>query len=154
GLRQRIMIAMALMCGPDLLIADEPTTALDVTIQAQVLALLKELQQELGLAVILVTHDLGVVSRVADRVLVMYAGEAVEAAPPAEGSRTPCPPYPQRLLQCLPEVADAGKGRRLASIEGIVPSLTAASRGCAFAARCPYAMAVCRENDVALGSAG
>jgi peptide/nickel transport system ATP-binding protein len=154
GLRQRVMIAMALMCEPDLLIADEPTTALDVTIQAQVLALLKELQDELGLAVILVTHDLGVVSRVADRVLVMYAGEVVETAPKAGVFRMPCHPYTQRLLRCLPNLSAGMKGRRLASIEGTVPALTADIQECAFAERCPYAMAICREGGIALSDAG
>lgn len=143
GLRQRVMIAMALMCEPDLLIADEPTTALDVTIQAQVLSLLKRLQRDLGLAVILVTHDLGVVARVADRVMVMYAGQVVEQATVEELFARPCHPYTQGLMRCLP----GGKGaERLGTISGMVPAMIGDFEGCGFAARCPYAVADCRQG--------
>ncbi len=143
GLRQRVMIAMALMCEPDLLIADEPTTALDVTIQAQVLSLLKRLQRDLGLAVILITHDLGVVARMADRVLVMYAGEIVEQATAAELFARPCHPYTQGLMRCLPGRTHGG---RLGIIPGAVPSMIGAPEGCCFEARCAHAIAACREG--------
>ncbi len=143
GLRQRVMIAMALMCEPDLLIADEPTTALDVTIQAQVLSLLKRLQRDLGLAVILVTHDLGVVARMADRVLVMYAGEIVEQATAAELFSRPCHPYTQGLMRCLPGQAGSA---RLGTIPGMVPNMTGAFAGCCFVERCAYATADCRQG--------
>jgi len=143
GLRQRVMIAMALMCEPDLLIADEPTTALDVTIQAQVLSLLKRLQRDLGLAVILITHDLGVVARMADRVLVMYAGEIVEQATAAELFARPCHPYTQGLLRCLPGQGRAG---RLGTIPGAVPSMIGTPEGCCFAERCAHAIAACRKG--------
>lgn len=143
GLRQRVMIAMALMCEPDLLIADEPTTALDVTIQAQVLALLKRLQRDLGLAVILVTHDLGVVARMADRVIVMYAGQIVEQATAEELFARPCHPYTQGLMQCLP---GRGGAERLGTIPGMVPATIGAFEGCGFAERCPYAVADCRQG--------
>ncbi len=143
GLRQRAMIAMALMCEPDLLIADEPTTALDVTIQAQVLALLKRLQRQLGLAVILITHDLGVVARMADRVVVMYAGEIVEQATAEELFARPSHPYTQGLMRCLP---GQGGAQRLGTIPGVVPAMTGAFEGCCFAERCPYAVAECRQG--------
>ena len=149
------MIAMALMCEPDLIIADEPTTALDVTIQMQVLSLLKRLQRELGLAVILITHDLGVVARVADRVLVMYAGEIVEAGPTRALFDKPSHPYTQGLLRCLPHLTEgAGDDARLGTISGIVPSLIGEFRGCAFANRCPHAFEACRRDDIADASAG
>jgi len=150
GLRQRVMIAMALMCDPDLLIADEPTTALDVTIQAQVLALLKRLQREFGLAVILITHDLGVVARMADRVLVMYAGEIVEQARTEDLFARPCHPYTQGLMRCLPGRTDAG---RLGTIDGTVPSMIGDLEGCAFAERCQLAFAQCRCGGIALAEA-
>ncbi|MEM7120965.1 MAG: ABC transporter ATP-binding protein [Pseudomonadota bacterium] len=149
GLRQRVMIAMALMCEPDLLIADEPTTALDVTIQNQVLALLKRLQRELGLAVVLITHDLGVVAHMADRVAVMYAGEIVEQATTEELFSRPCHPYTRGLMHCLP--GQDGKGR-LGTIPGMVPAMTGVFEGCAFADRCPHARAQCRGTPIAFAS--
>ncbi len=150
GLRQRVMIAMALMCEPDLIIADEPTTALDVTIQAQVLALLKQLQREFAMAVILITHDLGVVARMADRVLVMYAGEIVESGPTQQIFAGPCHPYTQGLLRCMPAASTPGQsGARLGTIPGIVPSLIGEMTGCAFANRCPHAFDDCRHGTIA-----
>jgi len=147
GLRQRVMIAMALMCEPDLLIADEPTTALDVTIQAQVLSLLKRLQRDLGLAVILITHDLGVVARMADRVLVMYAGEIVEQGTTAELFARPCHPYTRGLMRCLPGRSRAG---RLGTIPGTVPSMIGMPEGCCFAERCAHAVTACRQGRLSL----
>ena len=146
GLRQRVMIAMSLMCEPELLIADEPTTALDVTIQIQVLSLLKRLQHEFGLAVVLITHDLGVVARMADRVLVMYAGEIVEQAMVAEIFASPRHPYTQGLLRCLPRKT----GQRLGTIPGAVPSLIGTIDGCGFANRCPYTTEQCRKGRLPL----
>jgi len=143
GLRQRVMIAMALMCEPDLLIADEPTTALDVTIQAQILLLLKDLQRELGIAIILITHDLGVVARVADRVAVMYAGELVESGPVAPLFETPSHPYTRGLLACIPQPGKTRPGEPLGSIPGLVPSLTGRVSGCVFRNRCPLADEAC-----------
>ncbi|PZQ75441.1 MAG: ABC transporter ATP-binding protein [Variovorax paradoxus] len=143
GLRQRVMIAMALMCGPDLIIADEPTTALDVTIQAQILRLIRELQQEFGTAVVFITHDLGVVARIADRVAVMYAGEVVETAPVAELFAHPSHPYTQGLLRCIPVRGRTPPGSRLQAIPGVVPSLVGEVRGCAFANRCGHSRAAC-----------
>ncbi len=149
GLRQRVMIAMALMCEPNLIIADEPTTALDVTIQAQVLALLKQLQREFGMAVILITHDLGVVARMADRVLVMYAGEIVESGPTHKIFDSPCHPYTQGLLRCLPRVVGHEHlGARLGTIPGVVPSLVGEISGCAFANRCPHAFDSCGQVTI------
>ncbi len=154
GLRQRVMIAMALMCEPDLIIADEPTTALDVTIQAQVLHLLKELQRELGMAVILITHDLGVVARMADRILVMYAGEVVESGPVREIFSQPCHPYTQGLLRCLPRRAGSGEaGARLGTIPGMVPSMIGEAKGCAFANRCPHVFPACERARIELATA-
>ena len=150
GLRQRVMIAMALMCGPDLLIADEPTTALDVTIQAQILHLLADLQREFEMGLILITHDLGVVSRVADRIAVMYAGEIVEEGTARQIFRAPSHPYTQGLLACIPIPGKTPRGAHLGSIPGIVPSLVGAFRGCHFADRCPYAMDVCRAGEIAM----
>lgn len=149
GLRQRVMIAMALMCEPDLIIADEPTTALDVTIQAQVLALLKQVQQEFGMAMVLITHDLGVIARMADRVLVMYAGEVVESGPTHRIFDHPYHPYTQGLLQCTPGALDTGKKEaRLGTIAGVVPSLIGEMTGCTFANRCPHAIDECRRYGV------
>ncbi len=150
GLRQRVMIAMALMCGPDLLIADEPTTALDVTIQAQILHLLADLQREFHTGLILITHDLGVVSRVADRIAVMYAGEIVEEGTARQIFRAPSHPYTQGLLACIPIPGKTPRGAHLGSIPGIVPSLVGEFRGCHFADRCPHAMDICRESPIAL----
>ncbi len=152
GLRQRVMIAMTLMCGPDLIIADEPTTALDVTIQAQILLLLAELQDEFKMGLILITHDLGVVARVADRVAVMYAGQVVEQGSATQVFENPTHPYTQGLLECIPIPGKTQRGAPLGSIPGIVPSLVGNLRGCRFADRCPYAEAACSADDVALGA--
>ena len=146
GLRQRVMIAMALMCEPDLLIADEPTTALDVTIQAQILRLLVDLQKKMGMALILITHDLGVVGRIADKVAVMYAGELVETGPVAEIFRNPAHPYTRGLLECIPVPGRIKRGERLGTIPGIVPSLIGRQNGCIFRDRCPEAVAACASE--------
>jgi len=143
GLRQRVMIAMALMCGPELLIADEPSTALDVTIQAQILRLLADLQREMGIAMVLITHDRGVVARIADRVGVMYAGEMVEQGPAADVFATPRHPYTRGLIDCIPVPGRTPPGGRLGTIPGVVPSLVGDVEGCAFRDRCPYAQPVC-----------
>ncbi|MGY6411669.1 MAG: ABC transporter ATP-binding protein [Alkalilacustris sp.] len=148
GLRQRVMIAMALMCGPDLLIADEPTTALDVSIQAQILALLRELQEEFGMGIILITHDLSVVARVADRVAVMYAGQFVETGGVAEIFHNPRHPYTQGLMQCIPAPGRTPPGARLGAIRGVVPSLVGGMEGCAFANRCPFVAERCRSGEI------
>jgi len=141
GMRQRIMIAMALACEPKLLIADEPTTALDVTVQAQILELLKDLQEESGMAMILITHDLGVVAEVADEVLVMYAGAIVERAPAPVLFAQPQHPYTIGLLGAIPDL-DARQSR-LASIDGQVPQPHERGDGCSFASRCPFAVEQC-----------
>ncbi|MEA9392091.1 ABC transporter ATP-binding protein [Acerihabitans sp. TG2] len=146
GLRQRIMIAMSLMCGPDLIIADEPTTALDVTIQAQILRMLRQLQQELGMAVIFITHDLGVVARIADRVAVMYAGQVVETAPVMELFHQPQHPYTRGLLGCIPRSGRTLPGQPLQTIPGVVPNLTGPQQGCAFRNRCHQCQDDCCEN--------
>ncbi|MER9581199.1 ABC transporter ATP-binding protein [Mesorhizobium sp. M0276] len=151
GMRQRAMIAMALMCEPDLIIADEPTTALDVTIQAQVLGLFRRLQRELGMALIFITHDLGVVARLADRVMVMYGGEIVESASARSLFANPTHPYTQGLLSCLPQ---PGKPGRLGTIPGTVPTFTGDLRGCGFANRCAFASAVCRQQPITMRTAG
>jgi peptide/nickel transport system ATP-binding protein len=143
GLRQRVMIAMALMCDPDLLIADEPTTALDVTVQAQILRLLAELQRELGLAILLITHDLGIVARVAHKVSVMYAGEVVEHAPTAELFAAPRHPYTRGLLACVPVPGKIRRDQKLGSIPGVVPRIAPGFAGCAFRERCDFAMPQC-----------
>ena len=144
GMKQRAMIAVALACRPALLIADEPTTALDVTIQAQVLELLKVLQRETRMAVLLITHDLGVVAQMAHRVAVMYAGEIVELAAASAFFARPAHPYSQKLLQAVPDVA--GRNRTLAVIPGTVPSLSGEFVGCRFASRCDFAWSRCREE--------
>ncbi|PWC20008.1 ABC transporter ATP-binding protein [Brenneria roseae subsp. roseae] len=146
GLRQRIMIAMALMCEPDLIIADEPTTALDVTIQAQILRMLRELQQELGTAVIFITHDLGVVARIADRVAVMYAGQIVETAPVMELFTQPQHPYTRALLDCIPVQGKTVPGQPLKAIPGVVPSLVGVQKGCAFSNRCSHCSDACSQE--------
>jgi peptide/nickel transport system ATP-binding protein len=145
GLRQRVMIAMALMCGPELLIADEPTTALDVTVQAQILRLLAALQRDLGLGILLITHDLGVVARVAHRVSVMYAGEVVESAPTAELFAAPKHPYTRGLLDCVPVPGKVRRDEPLGSIPGVVPRIPPGFRGCAFRDRCAHAAPICAE---------
>jgi oligopeptide/dipeptide ABC transporter ATP-binding protein len=144
GMRQRVMIAMALLCQPALLIADEPTTALDVTIQAQVLDLMRALRAELGTAIVLITHDLGVVAEMADRVLVMYAGQVVEEGPVADLFAMPQHPYTVGLMGAMPALA--ASRARLAAIDGMVPAATAMPDGCRFAARCPFADARCGET--------
>jgi len=145
GLRQRVMIAMALMCDPELLIADEPTTALDVTVQAQILRLLMGLQRDLGLAILLITHDLGIVARVAHRVSVMYAGEVVESAPTADLFADPKHPYTRGLLDCVPVPGKVRPGDPLGSIPGVVPRIPPGFRGCAFRDRCAHAVPSCAE---------
>jgi oligopeptide/dipeptide ABC transporter ATP-binding protein len=140
GMRQRVMIAMALACSPSLLIADEPTTALDVTVQAEILALLRTLREEMGLALLLISHDIGVVHQVTERMLVMYAGQVVEEAPTAELIRSPQHPYTEALLACRPSLHDgAARHGRLNAIPGRPPALGEWGTGCRFAARCPYA---------------
>ena len=146
GQLQRVMIAMALAGEPDLLIADEPTTALDVTIQAQILNLLKDLQRERGMAMLLITHDLAVVSEMADQVALMYAGEIVEVAPVADFFEHPSHPYAKLLLQALP--GQQSRGSRLAAISGTVPPLTNAFLGCRFAPRCPWKTDTCTQRAV------
>ena len=153
GLRQRVMIAMALMCVPELLVADEPSTALDVTIQAQILRLLADLQQELGIALLLITHDLGVVARIAHRVMVMYAGEVVEEGPAREVFATPHHPYTHGLLSCIPTPGRTARGGTLGSIPGVVPSLVGTFEGCAFRERCSLAQPVCQQTVPVRGSA-
>jgi len=148
GLRQRVMIAMGLMCGPELIIADEPTTALDVTIQAQILLLLAELQKEFGMALILITHDLGVVARVADRVAVMYAGQIVETGTAKQVFERPTHPYTRGLLECIPIPGKTEPGAHLGSIPGIVPSLIGDQHGCSFRERCPLAHDACAVPEV------
>jgi peptide/nickel transport system ATP-binding protein len=143
GLRQRVMISMALMCEPELLIADEPTTALDVTVQAQILRLLQSLQRELGLALLLITHDLGIVARMADRVSVMYAGEVVESAPAESLFAAPTHPYTRGLLRCIPVPGSVRRDAPLGSIPGVVPRIAPEFTGCAFRDRCAHAIAEC-----------
>ena len=148
GMRQRAMIAMALSCNPKLLIADEPTTALDVTIQAQILDLMRELQETTGAAIILITHDMGVVAENADRVVVMYAGRKVEEAPADDLFETPAHPYTRGLLGSLPNLEVAAhvdaRRARLVEIKGMVPSLANLPQGCSFAPRCAFATDECR----------
>ena len=152
GMRQRVMIAMALACKPKLLIADEPTTALDVTIQAQILDLLASLQKELGMSILLITHDLGVVAEYAKDVVVMYAGRVVERAKVGEIFAHPRHPYTAALLGCTPRLDQPRRGRML-SIAGSAPSVTSSLEGCAFAPRCPRATETCRDRP-ALGRDG
>jgi oligopeptide/dipeptide ABC transporter ATP-binding protein len=147
GLRQRAMIALALCAEPSLVIADEPTTALDVTVQAEILDLLRDLRSRLGLALLLITHDLGVVAEMADRVAVMYGGRIVEEGPVADVFKTPAHPYTRGLLACLP---DATQGRRLIAITGTVPSLGQFPAGCAFAPRCKDRLAECDARPPAV----
>ena len=154
GLRQRVMIAMALMCEPALMIADEPTTALDVTVQAQILHLLKELQRELGMGLILITHDLGIVARVADRVAVMYAGEIVEEGPVKRLFGRPTHPYTRGLLECIPVPGRLAPGERLGTIPGVVSPPIGALQGCQFRNRCEQAEAICAVSDFELRELG
>ncbi|MFH9292396.1 ABC transporter ATP-binding protein [Streptomyces sp. NPDC017520] len=144
GMRQRIMIAMAMALEPSLIIADEPTTALDVTVQAQVMELLAELQRELNMGLILITHDLGVVADVADKIAVMYAGRIVETAPVHDIYQAPAHPYTKGLLKSIPRLDQ--KGRELYAIKGLPPNLTRIPPGCAFNPRCPQARDVCRSD--------
>jgi oligopeptide/dipeptide ABC transporter ATP-binding protein len=152
GMRQRVMIAMALACDPKLLIADEPTTALDVTIQAQILELIDDLRRTRNLGVLLITHDLGVVAEVADRVAVMYTGRIVEESPVAELFARPKHPYTEGLLRSVPKLTTGGvkKEVRLSTIEGTVPKPTNLPPGCHFAPRCPQRMPRCTEGDIPL----
>jgi peptide/nickel transport system ATP-binding protein len=152
GMRQRVMIAIALACNPKLLIADEPTTALDVTIQAQILDLMRDLKHRVGAAIVLITHDLGVVAEVAERVVVMYAGKKVEEAPVGALFRTPRHPYTQGLLGSVPKLGSSltRTETRLAEIPGLVPSLKSKIDGCVFASRCLYATDLCRKLAPAL----
>ena len=144
GMRQRVMIAMALALDPEILIADEPTTALDVTVQAQIMGLLAELQQQRDMGLILITHDMGVVADVADRISVMYAGKVVEEAPVHDIYGKPAHPYAKALLASIPRLDR--KGRELNVIRGLPPALTAIPPGCAFHPRCGYAQDVCRTD--------
>jgi peptide/nickel transport system ATP-binding protein len=152
GMRQRVMIAIALACNPKLLIADEPTTALDVTIQAQILDLMRDLKTRVGAAIVLITHDLGVVAEVAERVVVMYAGKVVEEAPVRELFANPRHPYTQGLLGSVPKLGSSltGTTSRLAEIPGLVPNLKQKIPGCVFATRCPKVTDFCRTNAPAL----
>jgi oligopeptide transport system ATP-binding protein len=144
GMRQRAMIAIALACNPKILIADEPTTALDVTIQAQIIDLMKDLQKKLGTAIILITHDLGVVADIAQRVIVMYAGQIVEKGTNDEIFYNPQHPYTWSLLKAVPRL-DSNQKEDLISIQGTPPDMIAPPKGCPFAARCNYCMQICKE---------
>ncbi|MGH8830795.1 MAG: ABC transporter ATP-binding protein [Polaromonas sp.] len=148
GMRQRVMIAMALACRPDILIADEPTTALDVTVQAQIFDLLRDLQQGKGTAIVMITHDMGVVAEMADRVMVMYAGRVIEQGTTEQVLSHPGHPYTQGLIECLPELGSSRHAERkeLTEIAGVVPSIWEIGSGCAFRERCPYAMARCASE--------
>jgi oligopeptide transport system ATP-binding protein len=148
-MRQRVMIAMALSCEPRLLIADEPTTALDVTIQAQILDLIKRLRKDLGMAIIMITHDLGVVAGIADRINVMYAGYIVETGTVDEIFHNPRHPYTLGLLKSIPRL-DEPRKEQLVPIEGLPPDLVDAPRGCAFQPRCPYSIERCLPDNPSL----
>jgi peptide/nickel transport system permease protein len=152
GMRQRAGIAMALANDPDIIIADEPTTALDVTVQAQILSLLDDLRRSRGLAIVFITHDFGVVAQICDRVAVMYAGGIVEEGPTDAILRKPAHPYTARLMACVPELG-AGK-RRLEAIPGLPPAVDRLPPGCAFADRCDRARDVCREGEIPLEGDG
>ncbi len=146
GMRQRVMIAMALLCQPDLLIADEPTTALDVTIQAQILDLIEERKQSMGLAVILITHDLGVVARMADRVAVIYAGQVVEQGSVDAVFRSPRHPYTRALQRSIPRIDEPPEGRKLPAVAGLPPAPGALPAGCSFHPRCDHVLPKCRTD--------
>jgi len=148
GLRQRIMISMGLMCGPSLMIADEPTTALDVTIQAQILALLVSIQKEFNMGLILITHDLGVVARMADRVAVMYCGQIVETGDVREIFENPLHPYTRGLMDCIPVPGKTERGQELGNIPGIVPTPIGDLWGCPFRNRCHLAAPGCADKDL------
>ena len=148
GMRQRIMIAMALACNPSILIADEPTTALDVTIQAQILELLQRLQTELGMSILIITHDLGVIAEIADRVSVMYAGQIVESTDVGNIFANPKHPYTQGLLASIPKVSE--EKSRLSVIEGVVPNPVTFPTGCRFHPRCPIAEGKCSLEEQVL----
>jgi oligopeptide/dipeptide ABC transporter ATP-binding protein len=150
GMRQRVMIAMALSCNPKLLIADEPTTALDVTIQAEILSLLGSLREEFGIAMLLITHDLGVVAETADSVAVMYAGQLVEEAPVRELFKNPRHPYTEGLLLSIPRISEEHGRHRLQTIEGSVPELIHLPPGCRFASRCAYQRPECTAADISM----
>ncbi len=150
GLRQRMMIAMMLMCDPKLIIADEPTTALDVTVQVQILQLLRSLQEEFRMALILITHNLGVVARMADQVAVMYAGQIVEAGSSTDVFRRPTHPYTRGLLDCIPRPGQSSARNKLGSIPGIVPSLVGDINGCSFRNRCAFAHDACSSGKIEL----
>jgi oligopeptide/dipeptide ABC transporter ATP-binding protein len=151
GMRQRAMIAMALSCGPRLMLADEPTTALDVTIQAQILDLINRLKQDSGASVILITHDLGVIAEASQHVAVMYTGQIVEYAPVNDLFSTPLHPYTKGLMESIPRIDDVpGREEYLKAIAGVVPSLYNLPKGCTFHDRCPYVMDICRENEPVL----
>jgi peptide/nickel transport system ATP-binding protein len=154
GMRQRVMIAIALACNPKLLIADEPTTALDVTIQAQILELMKDLKRRVGAAIVLITHDLGIVAEVAERVMVMYAGRKLEEATVGALFRTPRHPYTQGLLGAVPKLGSSlmGGASKLAEIPGLVPDIKQRIKGCIFASRCPHATELCRQVAPAIES--
>ena len=149
GMRQRAMIAMALACDPEILIADEPTTALDVTVQAQILDLMLRLKEDFGTAVQMITHDLGVIAEMAQRIVVMYAGRVVEEAPTLEIFQQPLHPYTTGLLKSIPVLGSrtAGKSGRLSEIKGMVPSLVDLPEGCRFSGRCPSVMDLCRKRE-------
>ena len=150
GLRQRVMIAMGLMCGPTMIIADEPTTALDVTIQAQILSLLASIQKEFDMGLLLITHDLGIVARLADRVNVMYCGQVVESGEAREIFGNPLHPYTQGLLRCIPIPGKTKTGEHLGSIPGVVPTPIGDLKGCAFRNRCAFLSNACTAEDVVL----
>jgi peptide/nickel transport system ATP-binding protein len=156
GMRQRVMIAMAMVCRPRLLIADEPTTALDVTIQAQILSLMVGLKDQLDMSLLLITHDLGVVAQMASRVVVMYAGQVVEEGGVLDIFDRPFHPYTRGLLKSMPRLRERGSGHRarLAEIPGTVPPLTEVIPGCKFAERCPHAFELCRERQPDLVAIG
>ncbi len=156
GMRQRVMIAMALACRPDILIADEPTTALDVTVQAQIFDLLRDLQREKGTAIMLITHDMGAVAEMADRVIVMYAGRVIEQGSAAQVLSAPQHPYTRGLIACLPELGSSQREERtdLPEIPGVVPSIWELGRGCAFRERCAQAIGRCAHEVPAMTDTG